>query len=383
MGCQQGPRARYRGWGLYDGDQGSVAKFELTGAYSLRGPQNGSLLVNATTRKLARSPDVFKAGKGGRRRGAQSAQIGFGGYEGDGRAPCQLAAATRIGTRRSLGRTGLGLIPPMVRVSRASPRSLQALSPICGATWLRHPGATMRGIAPQPMMTRMRARAPDPAAQSRAEANVHSGIRSRPQVLLRERHGLRRSPASVLQKGGWRRFLTTIQRTPIAQGWFSQEPDRHEDKPGPHLFKAGGTMAARKATLIGKQYSATLALSPETLQALRDKHGDIEPDFVRATGYGFDALTESEARYLARFKPADAIRDRILAEGRRRGTGSDQADAEGLNGPPQGHAKNAGPASIIDFHAELTRECSCCARGHCGRRGTAGRRQGLGRRAYP
>nr|RDS95200.1 PLxRFG domain-containing protein [Cereibacter sphaeroides f. sp. denitrificans] len=97
-------------------------------------------------------------------------------------------------------------------------------------------------------------------------------------------------------------------------------------------IEAGGGRVVSTVALTGKQYSAKLALSPETLQALRDKHGDIEPDFIRATGYGFDALTESEARYLARFKPPEAVRDRILAEGRRGGAGADQGNAQGLTG---------------------------------------------------
>ncbi|MFV0383701.1 Eco57I restriction-modification methylase domain-containing protein, partial [Paracoccus sp. (in: a-proteobacteria)] len=92
-----------------------------------------------------------------------------------------------------------------------------------------------------------------------------------------------------------------------------------------HIEAAGGRVIGAVA-LTGKQYSATLRPSDATLLALRDKHGDLENDFRIATGYGFDALTESEARYLAGFKPADAVRDRILAEGRRRGERENQGD---------------------------------------------------------
>lgn len=98
-----------------------------------------------------------------------------------------------------------------------------------------------------------------------------------------------------------------------------------------HIEANGGHVVAAVA-LTGKQYSAKLALSPETLTALREKHGDLESDFRAATGYGFDALTESEARYLTNFKPATAVRDRILAERGRRRQGVD----EGATGQTQG-----------------------------------------------
>lgn len=39
----------------------------------------------------------------------------------------------------------------------------------------------------------------------------------------------------------------------------------------------------------------------------------IEDQFRAQTGYGFDALTESEARHLAGYRPSTAIRDRIIA----------------------------------------------------------------------
>jgi hypothetical protein len=95
-----------------------------------------------------------------------------------------------------------------------------------------------------------------------------------------------------------------------------------------HIESGGGRVIGSVA-LTGKQYSATLQPTPETLSALRAKHGDIEQDFLAATGHGFDSLTESEARYLANFKPAQAVRDRILAERGRGGSREDQGDAAG------------------------------------------------------
>ncbi|MDR0225669.1 MAG: PLxRFG domain-containing protein [Burkholderiaceae bacterium] len=89
-----------------------------------------------------------------------------------------------------------------------------------------------------------------------------------------------------------------------------------------HIREGGGNVVGVVA-LTGKQYSAKIQPSPEILATLRQKHGDLEDQFRAATGYGFDALTESEARYLARFEPAERLRDRIAEEGRR---GSERAD---------------------------------------------------------
>lgn len=64
-----------------------------------------------------------------------------------------------------------------------------------------------------------------------------------------------------------------------------------------------------------KPYSATIALQPQTHAKLTSKLRDLEPQFKAATGYGFSALTESEARYLANFEPVDTIRNRITQGG--------------------------------------------------------------------
>ncbi len=80
-----------------------------------------------------------------------------------------------------------------------------------------------------------------------------------------------------------------------------------------HIRQKGGCVAGAMA-LTGKQFSARLKLDALTLGKLKQQYGDIENDFREATGYGFEALTESEARYLANYKPAQAVRDRILEE---------------------------------------------------------------------
>ncbi|MEG0052210.1 MAG: phosphoribosyltransferase, partial [Comamonas sp.] len=92
-----------------------------------------------------------------------------------------------------------------------------------------------------------------------------------------------------------------------------------------HIREGGGTVAGVIA-LTGKQYSAKIQPSAESLASLRQKHGDLENEFHAATGYGFDALTESEARYLARYEPADRLRDRISEEGRRGRAREDQGN---------------------------------------------------------
>lgn len=88
-----------------------------------------------------------------------------------------------------------------------------------------------------------------------------------------------------------------------------------------HIRQHGGKVVGSFA-LTGKQYSATLKLSPETLKILRERYGDIESEFRAATGRGFDALTESEGRYLAKHGTPDAVRARILAEGYARNSGT-------------------------------------------------------------
>lgn len=71
--------------------------------------------------------------------------------------------------------------------------------------------------------------------------------------------------------------------------------------------------------LTGKAYSAKLSLAPETLQALRGKHGnELEQWWLATFGYSFERLTESECRYLTRADDAHAVSTRIAAAGRGR-----------------------------------------------------------------
>lgn len=98
-----------------------------------------------------------------------------------------------------------------------------------------------------------------------------------------------------------------------------------------HIIDNGGTVSGVVA-LTGKQYSAKLAPSPELLSQVRERFQSVEDDFRAATGYGFDALTESEARYLAKHDNAQSVRDRIVEAGRSASVGLDQVGS----GSPQG-----------------------------------------------
>ena len=80
-----------------------------------------------------------------------------------------------------------------------------------------------------------------------------------------------------------------------------------------YIESNGGKVLAA-VSLTGKPHSAKLALSPERLHELKVKHGtELENWWVGRFAHAFDALTESEARYLARTEGADTIRDRIAA----------------------------------------------------------------------
>ena len=68
-------------------------------------------------------------------------------------------------------------------------------------------------------------------------------------------------------------------------------------------------------TLTGKNYSSVLALSTDTPILLRGKYDELEHWWHEFFGYGFECLTESEARYILKSeKDADTIRNRIITE---------------------------------------------------------------------
>jgi hypothetical protein len=66
--------------------------------------------------------------------------------------------------------------------------------------------------------------------------------------------------------------------------------------------------------LTGKPHSARLRLTQNSLDELRSKHGtELEKWWQERFDHAFNALTESEARYLIRTPDAATIRDRIAA----------------------------------------------------------------------
>ncbi len=76
----------------------------------------------------------------------------------------------------------------------------------------------------------------------------------------------------------------------------------------------GGGDVIGAITLTGRGDSAKLALSVETLESLREKHGkQTEIWWTETFGYDFSCLTESEGKYLLRAEDADTIRARISA----------------------------------------------------------------------
>ena len=80
-----------------------------------------------------------------------------------------------------------------------------------------------------------------------------------------------------------------------------------------HIESQGGLVIGALA-LTGKQYSAKIAISAETLNKLRGSYGALESWIVGHLGYGFDRFTESEARYiLGSKKDVEFIKNRIIA----------------------------------------------------------------------
>ncbi|MGZ9060015.1 MAG: hypothetical protein ACXW14_12315, partial [Burkholderiaceae bacterium] len=80
-----------------------------------------------------------------------------------------------------------------------------------------------------------------------------------------------------------------------------------------HIETHGGKVLAAVA-LTGKPHSARLRLAANTLDELRKKHGkELEHWWQERFGHAFDALTESEARYLVRTPDAATVRNRIVA----------------------------------------------------------------------
>jgi len=97
-------------------------------------------------------------------------------------------------------------------------------------------------------------------------------------------------------------------------------------------------------TLTGARFSHILAPRAETLAKLRAKFPDLEPWFTEQFGHGFDALTDSEAHAVLRYKSADSVRDHLAAERRARDAGEGgSGPRSGESGAGEGGAGEEGP----------------------------------------
>ena len=71
---------------------------------------------------------------------------------------------------------------------------------------------------------------------------------------------------------------------------------------------------SKERALEMKRFEGDAKPTLERLHELRAKHGqEFESWWFERFAHTFDALTESEARYLARTETADIVRDRIAA----------------------------------------------------------------------
>jgi hypothetical protein len=80
-----------------------------------------------------------------------------------------------------------------------------------------------------------------------------------------------------------------------------------------HLMALGGRVVGF-TSLAGKVVSGRLALRPESLAELRKVHGQVLENWWRQVfGFGFERLTESEARYLVVRTDVERVRAEIAA----------------------------------------------------------------------
>ncbi len=91
-------------------------------------------------------------------------------------------------------------------------------------------------------------------------------------------------------------------------------------------------------TLTGSRSSETLAPRSETLDALRTKFPGLEGKWQEAFGHDFSGLTQGEANYLLRSRPADALGDRVLAR-RQAGSAPEGGGNPGKDGGGEGEGR--------------------------------------------
>lgn len=101
-----------------------------------------------------------------------------------------------------------------------------------------------------------------------------------------------------------------------------------------HIKDGGGKVVANIA-LTGKEYSSKIAISNDQLMRVREKFGDLENEFKQITGYGFDGLTSSEARYVTLGITSKQFRDRIIAESEKATRSSNQETTQSEVNPKE------------------------------------------------
>lgn len=80
-------------------------------------------------------------------------------------------------------------------------------------------------------------------------------------------------------------------------------------------IEAGGGNVIGATTLMGAKYSHIFGPRILTLAKLRAKFSDVENWWKEQFVHGFDAITESEAQYLLKFRTAESLRNRVLEGG--------------------------------------------------------------------
>lgn len=86
-----------------------------------------------------------------------------------------------------------------------------------------------------------------------------------------------------------------------------------QDQISSQAIEAISKLIAGTTVLTGKPFSAKINLTEQRLNSLLEKYADLEIWWKDHFGYGFDCLTESEARYLERSPDADTIRNKVTA----------------------------------------------------------------------
>ncbi len=123
-----------------------------------------------------------------------------------------------------------------------------------------------------------------------------------------------------------------------------------------HIEQGGGKVIGA-TVLTGAENSHILAPQKKTLAGLREKLPRLEPWWEQNHGYGFDALTEGEAKYLARFNSTEQVRDRLAP---RALWGDAHGNGQAAGGDAQGGAHDAfltglGKLALDLGHDELGR----------------------------